>query len=133
MSSENAALIRTYFAAYDRGGLDALAEFWHPDINWRAMEGALDDVGVMHGPDAMRAYIEDWEKTFDDTRAEVDEVIDAGDQAVAVVRVVGRMKGSDAEVDLRYAIVLSFRDGKIARGREYATREEALAAAGLPK
>ena len=133
MSSENAALIRTYIAAYDRGGLDALAEFWHPDINWRAMEGALDDVGVMHGPDAMRAYHEQWEKTFDDMRAEVDEVIDAGDQAVAVVRVVGRMKGSDAEVDLRYAIVLSFRDGKITRGREYATREEALAAAGLPK
>jgi ketosteroid isomerase-like protein len=90
MSSENAAFIRTYIAAYGRGGLDALAEFWHPDINWRAMEGALDDVGVMHGPDAMRAYHEQWEKTFDDMWGEVDEVIDAGDQAIAVVRVVGR-------------------------------------------
>ena len=41
------------------------------------------------------------------------------------------MKESEAEVDIRYAIVFSIRDGKIAAGREYFTREEALEAAGL--
>jgi ketosteroid isomerase-like protein len=30
-----------------------------------------------------------------------------------------------------YSVVYTVRDGKIARGREYATREEALEAAGL--
>ena len=28
----------------EEDGLDGLAEFWHPGINWRAAEGALDDV-----------------------------------------------------------------------------------------
>jgi uncharacterized protein len=131
MSEENVEIVRRSYEAYDRGGLDAIAEFWHPDINWRAAEGALDDVGLMEGPDALRHYVEQWEDTFETIRAEVEELVDAGDQVVAVVRGIGRMKESEAEVDLRYAIVFSVREGKIAAGREYFTREEALEAAGL--
>jgi ketosteroid isomerase-like protein len=131
MSEENVEMVRQYFAAYERGGLEASAEFWHPDINWRAIEGTLDDVGVMRGPDAMRHYYGQWEETFEDVRTETEELIDAGDQVVAVVRGIGRMKGSDAEVDIRYAIVFSLRDGKIGMGREFASREQALEAAGL--
>jgi uncharacterized protein len=131
MSQENVEVVRRYFHAYDRGGFDALAEFSHPDINWRAAEGALDDVGLMEGPDAVRHHFEQWEDTFESIRAEVEELVDAGDQVVAVVRGIGRMKESEAEVDLRYAIVFSIRDGKIAAGREYFTRAEAFEAAGL--
>jgi ketosteroid isomerase-like protein len=133
MSEENLEIVRRAFAAYDQGGIDAAVEFWHPDINWRAMEGALDDIGVFQGHDAMRRYYGQWEETFDDNRFEIEELIDAGDQVVAVLRGIGRMKGSDAEVEMRYATVLAFRDGKICRGREYATREEAREAAGLPE
>ena len=131
MSEENLEIVRRSIAAYEQGGLDAVAEFWHPDIRWRAMEGALDDAGVIHGPDAMRRYYEQWEEMFEDLRTEIEELIDRGDQAVAVVRGVGRMKESDAEVDIRYAILYSFLDGKIFKGREYANREAALEAAGL--
>jgi uncharacterized protein len=131
MSQENVEVVRQYFPAYERGGLDAFAEFWHPDINWRAAEGALDDVGLMEGPDALRHYYEQWEDTFETIRTEVEELVDAGDEVVAVVRGIGRMKESEAEVNIRYAIVFSIRDGKIAAGREYLTREEALEAAGL--
>ena len=133
MSQENVEIVREYIAAGNRGGLDALAEFWHRDINWRAAEGALDDVGLMEGPDALRHHYEQWADMFDAVRAEVEELVDAGDQVVAVLRAIGRMKESEAEVDIRYAIVFSIRDGKIAAGREYLTREEALEAAGLRK
>ena len=34
-------------------------------------------------------------------------------------------------IDIRYAIVLSIRDGKVGGGREFASKEEALEAAGL--
>ena len=131
MSAENVELIRRSFAAYDESGLDGLAEFWHPDISWRAAEGALDDVGVLQGLEAMRDHHRQWEETFDEIRAEVDELIDAGDRVIAVVQGIGRMKGSDAEISLRYAIVFGFRDGKISSGREYLKREEAFEAAGL--
>ncbi|MCD6015082.1 MAG: alpha/beta fold hydrolase [Solirubrobacterales bacterium] len=131
MSEKNVEIVRRYFAAYDSGGLDAVAEFWHPDIEWRAVEGYIDDVGVIRGPDGMRQYYEQWEETFDAIRIEIEELIEEDDQVVAVLRSVGRMKDSDAEIDIRYAVVISIRDGKIARGREYATREQALETAGL--
>ena len=131
MSEENVETVRRSFAAYDSGGLDALAEFWHPDIDWRAAEGALDDVGLIRGPDGLRQHYRQWEETFDAVRMEAEELIDAGDQVVALVHAFGRMKDSDAEVDIRFAVVISIRDGKITTGREYFTREEALEAAGL--
>jgi hypothetical protein len=40
--------------------VDAVAEFWDPDIIWRPAEGAIDDVGEMHGPEAVRRYTEDF-------------------------------------------------------------------------
>ena len=93
MSQENVEIVRRYVPAYERGGLDALAEFWHPDITWRAAEGALDDVGLMEGPGALRHYYEQWEDTFESGRMEVEELVDAGDQVVAVVRAIGADEG----------------------------------------
>ena len=90
MSQENVEIVRRYFAAYDSGALDAIAEFWHPDIEWRAVEGYIDDVGVIRGPDGMRQYYGQWEETFDAIRPEIEELIEAGDQVVAVLRGVGR-------------------------------------------
>lgn len=131
MTPGNAELVSEYFAAYDRGGLDAWAEYWHPEITWRAAEGAVDDVGLMEGADALRRYYAAWEETFDEIRTEVEESFEGGDRVVVVVRAVGRMKGSEGEVEVRYAIVLEIRDRKIVSGREYFTPEEALSAAGL--
>ena len=131
MSEENLDIVRRYFPAYNQGGLDAMAEFWHPDISWRAAEGALDDIGVFYGHEAMRRYYRQWEETFDSMSMEADELIVAGDRVVAVVHGIGRLKGSDAAVNVHYAIVFSFRNGKISQGREYFKREEALEAVGM--
>jgi len=130
MSEENVEIVRSLFVAFGQG-LDVAAEYWHPEIDWRAIEGAPDDVGIMHGRDALRHYYEQWYEAFDVIRAEPDELTDAGDQVVAAVHVTGRMKESHAEVDMRLGIVYTLRDGKIIRGREYATEQEALEAAGL--
>jgi len=133
MSQENVEVVRDAVVAYNRGDLDAfLDEYWTDDIDYRAVEGAPDDHGPIHGKAEMRAYMQDWFDTFDDLKVEPLEVIDAGqDQAVAVVRFGGRAKLSGVEADLTFAVVYTLRDGKIARGREYWTRDQALQAAGL--
>ncbi len=133
MSQENVESVREAVVAYNRGDLDAfLDEYWTDDIDYRAVEGAPDDHGPIHGKAEMRAYLQDWFDTFDDLKVEPLEVIDAGqDQAVAVVRFGGRAKLSGVEVDLTFAALYTVRDGKVARGREYWTKEQALEAAGL--
>ena len=132
MSQENVEVVRRMLQAFADGGLDAMAEFWDPDIDWRAAEGAIDDVGEMHGPVAVRRYIQDWIDTFDDFSVVVEELRDVGDDRVlSIQRLKGQAKLSGAETDLRYALVSTVRDGKVVRAREYLNAEDALEAVGL--
>jgi ketosteroid isomerase-like protein len=132
MSQENVEIVRKLFGAFNPDwDLDAASELWDPDISWRAIEGAPDDVGEMRGRAALRSYYEQWTETFDALKAEAVELRASGDAVVAAVRVGGRMKGSAAEIDMRVGVVYELADGKVTRGREYATFEEALEAVGL--
>ena len=95
MSQENVEFLVDYLQRGTDGGVDAVAEFWDPDITWRAAEGAIDDVGEMHGPEAVRRYIQDWFDMFDDLTVVAEELFDAGDdRVVAVQRMTGRAKSA---------------------------------------
>jgi ketosteroid isomerase-like protein len=132
MSQEAIKIVREAAAAFNRGDSDAWLEYLADDIDHRAVEGALDDHGPIHGKDALRAYLDDWIGTFDDFRSEPIELIEAGeDEVIAVTRISGRAKLSGVETDLTFAALYTVRDGKIVRGREYWTKEQALEAAGL--
>jgi ketosteroid isomerase-like protein len=104
-------------------------EVWAPDIDYRAIEGAPDDVGPILGRDAMRAYLGEWYEMFPDLVAAPEAVIDAGPETVIVMwNVSGTAKLSGAMTELNYAQVCRIRDGQMVWGREYMTKEEALAA-----
>jgi ketosteroid isomerase-like protein len=102
---------------------------WDPDIDWRAIEGAPDDVGVMHGRDRLRRYYAEWEEMFDELTMDAREIFAVGDRVVAVVHVTARSRSADVPTELDYCIVYDVRDGRVVSGREYHTREEAVAAA----
>ena len=132
MSQENVAVVKDASETCAREGLDRFMEHFTDDVDYRAVEGAPDDSGPIHGKDAVRAWLQDWIDTFDEFWFEPVELIDAGeDTVVAVERFGGRAKLSGIETDQTEAVVYSIRDGKFARCREYATRHEALQAAGL--
>jgi ketosteroid isomerase-like protein len=134
MSQENVEIVRRMFDAFNEGALNPedVLEYFTDDIDYRAVEGAPDDHGPVRGKEALRAYAQDWLDTFDNLRPEPVDLIDAGDdKVIAVIRISGRAKLSGVETDLTYAALYTFRAGKIARGREYWTRAEALEAAGL--
>jgi ketosteroid isomerase-like protein len=127
MSISSSDVVRSYFRTFGSGGVDAAAEFWHPEIEWRAIENAADDVGVIRGHDALRHYYEDWIDTLADLRAEVEEILfEADDRVAVVVRNSGRGRASGAAAEGRYYVACVVRAGQIVSGREYATREQAL-------
>jgi uncharacterized protein len=132
VSRENVEVVRGLWQAFADGGLDALMEHFDQEVDWRAMEGAPDDVGEMHGTAAVHRYLQDWLDTFEGITTVPVELIDAGDdRVIAVLYVTGKARLSGIATELRYAVVYTLRDGKIVRGREYAERSEALKAAGL--
>jgi ketosteroid isomerase-like protein len=127
MSTAPSDVLRSYFRTFESGGVEAAAEFWDPDIEWRAMEGAADDVGVIRGHDALGRYYQDWIDTLAELRAEVTEVLfECGDRVAVVVRNSGRGRASGAAAEGRYFVTCLVRSGRIVTGREYATREQAL-------
>ncbi|MCW3029889.1 MAG: hypothetical protein JWM66_22 [Solirubrobacterales bacterium] len=132
MAQENVEVVRRMWQAFADAGLDAMSAFLDGEINWRAIEGAPDDVGEMRGIEAARRYVQDWLDMFEGITSVAEELLDAGDDRVlAVLHVTGRAKLSGIETELRYAVVYTLRGGKVVRVREYATREDALEAAGL--
>jgi ketosteroid isomerase-like protein len=131
MSQENVEVVVEFGQAFARG-VDAMAEFWDPDINWRAAEGEIDDAGELHGRQAVRRHAQDWFDMFDDLAVVAEEVIDAGDdRVVAVLCMTGRAKASGIETEIRFSVVYTLRDGTIVQGREYMQKEQALEAVGL--
>jgi hypothetical protein len=82
----------------------------------------------------LRAGWSDWLEPWESYRVEIEDVIDAGDEAVVVVtRDYGRRAGMEAEVLILGAAIWIVRDGKILRATFYADRDAAFEAAGLSR
>ena len=134
MSQEDVKIVKGSLAALADQGLDAMAEFWSSDVDWRAIEGAPDDVGEMHGREAVRRYFQEWIDMFDNITNVPEELVDVGDdRVVAVQHATARAKASGVETEIRYAVVYTLRDGKVVRGREYLSLDQALEAVDVMK
>lgn len=104
---------------------------WAEDIDHRAIEGAPDDHGPIIGRDAMHAYQAEWFEMFPDLEMAIEDITDAGPgRVIAVAHVAGTAKTSGVRTEIRVPVLWTIRDGKIVRGREYLTMDEALRAAG---
>ncbi len=75
-------------------------------------------------------YVTVLDEQLEELQADFQEFFDAGDKVVTVGRFHGRGRTSNAPVELRFAIVVTFREGRIVRLDNYAEKAEALEAAG---
>jgi ketosteroid isomerase-like protein len=137
MSKENAELVRRFSEAVTQAlATDnltpVLRDFLDRAIDWRAAEGAVDDVGGMRGHDAIRRYVEDWSDLFENLTLAPQELsaID-DDRVMALQRLSGRARHTGIETELTFFVIYTIRDGRFVNVREYVTREEALEAVGL--
>jgi ketosteroid isomerase-like protein len=131
MASENAELVRTALEAFNREGIDAIADLVHPDFETTTPASLSVEPDTYRGPDGLRRWMDAWGDTMDAIRFEVDELVDAGDHVVAVTRLVARSHTTGIELEQGVAMMWTLRDGRAAGMQAFATREEALRAAGL--
>lgn len=77
----------------------------------------------------MRAYVEEWLDTFDDVRLGIEELVEMDDEVLVVVRGSAWGKASGVEAKNHFCQLWTVSAGVPTQMHEYATREEALAAA----
>jgi ketosteroid isomerase-like protein len=130
MSRENVEIVRRIAEAFDRGGLDAVGSYFHPDIEWHE-DPSFPEAGVYRGIDAVQSYARQFLSEFEEFRYEPVELTDAGDHVIANLRITGRGKTSGAEFEIYAWWAFSVQDRKVTRCYSYLERDRALGAVGL--
>ena len=132
MSEENIDIIRSAFAAYDRGDIDGLLSFCAPDI---VITQPADLPGVspkQHGHQGVIEALGIWPAQWDDYWIEVLKIAPApGEKVLVTTRTHGRGKQSGIEVAMDFSFVFTIRDSKISEWRLFTQEDEAREAAGL--
>jgi ketosteroid isomerase-like protein len=131
MSAENVDIIRRGYEEFIATG-EPTEDIMAPEFVWD-MSTFRDwpERNTYEGVEGMREFIGDWTAAWEDWRLEVEDLADAGDEVVAIVRQSGRSKTTGLPVDMRFAQLWTLSDGKQTRMRMYADPEEALRAADL--
>jgi ketosteroid isomerase-like protein len=133
VSDANVQIVRRVYDALAHPGEDITA-LWHPDVEFdvsRDIWGAVVGGGHYRGIDGVRAWMLDLYAAWEQMDIEVEELIDAGDKVVAVIRVTGRGRVSGIEIEYSPAGVWTIRDGRIVRVVWFVARDDALEAAGV--
>jgi ketosteroid isomerase-like protein len=135
MSQENMEIVRKLFAAFQsvdvsnlERRLDEVREIFDPGVEWVAAPQSLLASEAYRGYDGVRRFWTQFLSAWDEYGVQVDELIDAGDQVVAVMRLRGR--ANELEVDEARSSLLTLRDGRIVRIEPFASKAEALQAVG---
>jgi ketosteroid isomerase-like protein len=131
MSQENLRRVRQSFEVVQRTHAPDF-DVVHPEAEWHT-RADLPDTATYRGHDEIAGLLAEWFGAFERLEFDVEEMIDADDRVIAVLRLHGIVRGSDQEVSMSETHVLTMRDGMMIELREYATKEAALQAEGLPQ
>jgi ketosteroid isomerase-like protein len=131
MSGRNVDIVRDAYDAINRGDLDTAVSCIAPDMEYVASGAVPGATGVFLGPEGVKEFIARLYAEFDEARADVSEMLDAGDQVLVSATARGRGKLSGVETTWDTWQLWTVRDGKLVRGQGFTSREEALGAAGM--
>ncbi len=108
-TTELVELTRQAFEANDRRDLDAMMRLYAPDAVMRGL-------GILEGRSAIRAFVEDYARNWEELEHRPEEVVDEGNRIVlAVIVQTGRPVGSASRAQQREAWVFEWEGRLIAR------------------
>jgi ketosteroid isomerase-like protein len=142
MSQENVEIVRRAYEVYNEIGRtgpefvdpeELAPDLWEhlaPDVELYE-RSELPDAKVYRGRDEIKEYWRKTQEVFAVARWETLEFIDLGPAVAVVTKVTATGRGSEVSVEMDETDVVWFRDGLIVRLQGFATRGQAVEAAGL--
>jgi ketosteroid isomerase-like protein len=126
-TSDLVELTRRQFGCAKVGDWDGVLTFYSPDTDWDMTPGGLSKYD---GPAALRRFFVEWSGSYKEWDVELEEVSDLGDGMVLAVALTRGKPGRGAGwVELRFATIARWIDGRIARITSYTDIDEARTAA----
>jgi ketosteroid isomerase-like protein len=133
MSKQNVEVVRRVTDVMDAEGFGAALPIFldaaHPDLEWRE-DPAWPGSATYRGIEQVREVILDRMATLDFDQ-QTEDLIDADDKVLVLVRWVGRGRASGAQGEISMAMVWTVREQAITRVEFFLDRAQALEAVGL--
>ena len=131
MSTENVELVRRAYEQFRATG-QVDAELVAAGFVWDMSHfRGWPEQQVYEGVEGAETFLQEWTSAWEDWELEVDELRDAGEKVVALLRQSASSKATGMPVEMSLAQVWTIRDGKHKRMDMYSDRSEALQDAGL--
>jgi ketosteroid isomerase-like protein len=130
ISKQNVALAHRTYAAFNRRDLDEVLRVFDPEVEVHDPP-EMPDSAIHRGHEAV---MRDWQQTFDsfeEFSIEIEECRDLGAELLVFLRYRGRGRGSGVTVDASLTHVVTVKDGKLLRLRQFLDRRQALEVVGL--
>jgi ketosteroid isomerase-like protein len=124
--SDNFEIVRRHFKARSAADVDALAREMNTQVELDLTRSRAPYQGLYRGHEAISALVQTLKDAWDEIVWEPEELIEAGDRVVAVIRMTGRGKGSGIQTRARGANVFTIHAGKIVRIQVFQDKREAL-------
>jgi ketosteroid isomerase-like protein len=131
MCNQNEWIVREAFLAYDRGDIARMMEFVDPDLDWTYLDPEQPEPRpqTCHGRGELEKALRRQSELG--LRAQLEEVIAAGDRVMLVMRTPGVDKYRQRKSDDRTYDIITLRDGLIVSLHACRDRGEARSLAGI--
>jgi len=131
MCNQNEWIVRDAFLAYDRGDIARMMDYVDQDLDWTYLDPASPDAQpqTCHGRGELEKALQRQAELG--LRAQLEEVIAAGDHVLLVMRTPGVDKYLRRQADDRTYDVVTLRDGLIVGLHACRDRGEARSLAGI--
>src|SRR5262245_46019539 len=120
--AQNTKVVQDAYAAFAKGDIPALLNLIADDVVWHGVYGGSSDVpqaGERRGRAAVAEFFKLVGETVAFARFEPRDFVATGDKVVTLGHYTGTVKTTGRSFDSDFAMVSTFRDGKIARFQEF--------------